>query len=57
MGFGITQELIEAVLLDYIKDNDIPNPFNRGVPGKDCGGKALLGAGQYLVNESPNTLV
>ena len=35
MGFGITRELVEAVLFDYIKDNDIPNPFNGGVPGKD----------------------
>ena len=35
MGFGITRELVEVVLFDYIKENDIPNPFNGGVPGRD----------------------
>lgn len=34
-GIGITRELVEVVLFDYIKDNDIPNPFKGGVPGKD----------------------
>ena len=35
MGFGMTQELVQVVLFDYLKDNDIPNPFKGGVPGKD----------------------
>ena len=35
MGFGITQELVEVVLFDYIKDNNIPNLSNGGVPGRD----------------------
>ena len=32
MGFGITRELVERDLFDYIRDNDIPNHFNGGVP-------------------------
>ena len=35
MGFGLTRELVEVVLSDYLKDNSIPNPFTGGVPGKD----------------------
>ena len=35
MGFGITRKLVQVVLFDYLKDNDIPNPFKGGVPGKD----------------------
>ena len=34
MGFGITPELVQVVLFDYLEDNDIPNPFKGEVPGK-----------------------
>ena len=35
MGFGLTRGLVEMVLMEYLKDNSIPNPFTGGVPGKD----------------------
>ena len=36
MGFGLTKELIEVVVLDYIKENNIKVPsFTGGIPGKD----------------------
>ena len=28
MGFKMTQELVDVLLFDYLKDNDIPNPFS-----------------------------
>ena len=35
MGFSLTQDLINGVIHDYIRDKQIPNPFTAGVPGKD----------------------
>ena len=35
MGFGLTRDLINGVIHDYIRDKQIPNPFTAGVPGKD----------------------
>ena len=35
VGFGLTRELVEVVISDYLKDHSIPNPFTGGVPGKD----------------------
>ena len=27
MGYGLTKDLVEVVIYDYLKENDIPNPF------------------------------
>ena len=35
MGFGLTKDLIDVVIVDYLKDNGIENPFAKNVPGKD----------------------
>ena len=35
MGYGLTKDLVEVVIYDYLRDNDIPNPFTGGVPGRD----------------------
>ena len=35
MGYGLTKDLVEVVIYDYLKENDIPNPFTGGVPGRD----------------------
>ena len=35
MGFGLTKDLIDVVIVDYLKDNGIENPFANNVPGKD----------------------
>ena len=34
MGFGMTKQLVETVVTDYIREN-IPTPFTNGTPGKD----------------------
>ena len=35
MGFGLTRDLVEIVLFEYIKQQQIPNPFPTGIPGRD----------------------
>ena len=35
MGFGLTRDLVEIVLFEYIKEQQIPNPFPSGIPGRD----------------------
>lgn len=35
MGFGLTRNLVEIVLVEYIKEQQIPNPFRSGIPGRD----------------------
>ena len=35
MRYGLTKDLVEVVIYDYLKENDIPNPFTGGVPGRD----------------------
>ena len=35
MEYGLTNDLVEVVIYDYLKENDIPNPFTGGVPGCD----------------------
>ena len=35
MGFGITKEIVETVVADYIRENNILTPFKNGTPGKD----------------------
>jgi hypothetical protein len=35
MGFGLTKELVNVVVRDYIREKQIPNPFRDGVPGRD----------------------
>ena len=35
MGVGLTRELVEVVISDYLKDHSIRNPFTGGVPSKD----------------------
>ena len=35
MGYGLTKDLVEVVIFEYLKDNHIPNPFTGGVPGRD----------------------
>ena len=35
MGYGLTKDLVEVVIYDYLKENDILNPFTGGVPGRD----------------------
>ena len=35
MGFGLTRSLVEIVLTEYIKEQQIPNPFHSGIPGQD----------------------
>ena len=35
MGFGLTRKLVEVVIYDYLQDQNIPNPFTEGAPGKD----------------------
>ena len=34
MGFGLTKDLVEVVLFEYIKEQQIPNPFHDGIPGR-----------------------
>ena len=33
IGFGITRDLVEVVLFEYIEKEQIPNPFPTGIPG------------------------
>ena len=35
MGYGLTRELVEQIVYQYLKDNEIPNPFVGGMPGRD----------------------
>lgn len=35
IGFGITKEIVETVVADYIRENNILTPFKNGTPGKD----------------------
>lgn len=35
MGFGLTKDLVGVVIVDYLKSNNIPNPFVNDMPGKD----------------------
>ena len=35
MGYGLTRELVEQIVYEYLKDNEIPNPFVGSVPGRD----------------------
>ena len=35
IGFGLTRDLVEIVLFEYIKEQQIPNPFPSGIPGRD----------------------
>ena len=35
MGFGLARSLVEIVLTEYIKEQQIPNPFRSGIPGQD----------------------
>ena len=35
MGFGMTKQLVENIVKDYIQENDIDTPFKDGVPGQD----------------------
>ena len=35
VGFGMTRELVEAVVSDYVRENNIDTPFVNGIPGKD----------------------
>ena len=35
MGFGITRRLVETIVNNYIRENNIPTPFHDGTPGKD----------------------
>ena len=34
-GFCLTKDLVEVVLFEYIKEQQIPNPFHNGIPGRD----------------------
>ena len=34
MGYGMTRDLVDAVIFDYLKDTGKPNPFTGGVPGR-----------------------
>ena len=35
MGFGLTKQLVERVVMEYIEENGIETPFHDGIPGKD----------------------
>ena len=35
IGFGLTKEIANVVISDYLKENKIPNPFHNGIPGRD----------------------
>ena len=35
MGFGLSRDVVEVVVFEYLRDNEIPNPFTGGVPGND----------------------
>lgn len=35
MGYGVTRDLVEHIVSQYLLDNDIPNPFVGGAPGRD----------------------
>ena len=35
MGFGMSKQLVETIVTDYIKENNINTPFTNGIPGKD----------------------
>ena len=41
IGYGLTREVVGAVVHDYLHENSIPNPFTDGVPGKDWWRKFL----------------
>ena len=35
MGFGLTKDLVDIIVKDYLMENKLPNPFSHGIPGKD----------------------
>ena len=35
MGHGLTRDLVEHVIYQYLQDNNLPNPFVGDVPGRD----------------------
>ena len=42
MGYGLTRDLVEVVVFEYLKDQEIPNPFVGGVPGRDWWHRFML---------------
>ena len=35
IGFGITKEIVDIVVHDYLEEKQISNPFTNGIPGRD----------------------
>lgn len=35
IGFGLTRDMVEQVVMDYLHDKKRPNPFSQGKPGPD----------------------
>ena len=35
MGFGMTRELVQAIVSDYVRENELQTSFVSGIPGRD----------------------
>ena len=42
MGYGMSEELVDTVIFDYLKDKEKSNPFTGGVPGQPTSRKRSI---------------
>ena len=42
MGYGMSKELVDTVIFDYLKDKEKSNPFTGGVPGQPTSRKRFI---------------
>ena len=55
MGYGVTKDVVDAVIYDYLRETKKPNPFTGGVPGHDWW-RRFLGRWPCLSKRKPQHL-